>query len=634
MTFLKISLVFCLLNLSILLSAQIDTSLQLPQINLTETSIRNAPIGSKTEIWDSQTLQNNTASNISEILNRESGIFIKSYGAGSLATSSLRGGSAGHTAVVWNGFSLQSPMLGLLDLSFLPAVFVDEVAINAGGNSAPWGNGAIGGMIALNNLPSFEGGLEVQFKNILGSFSLWDSHLKLSYGKNKIAGSTRVFYQKAENDFEYVVRPDLPKKQQSNSAFLQEGILQELYWKIKANQQLGLHIWWQQSDREIPPTTTQTRSEAAQKDAILRSTIHWKSIGQKSILQARAGFFDEEIDYRDDMIGLQAVTRFWNLTGEVEYERSLQNFGKIHFGLNQTMTKAFADAYENPPENYRGAIFGAIQASYVGWDFQLSLRQEWSPDQNIPFVPSFGFEKKIGTWLISKTKISRNFRLPTLNDRYWQPGGNENLKAESGWSTELSLLAQWKIKTHQFQYSVSGFNRNIENWILWSIRQGEVFYSANNIAKVWSRGLEQRFQWQFTKKYFNLYLKGGYDYILSTNQKANENPKISEGAQLFYVPKHKAFGFLKLNWKNIGFYYQQTITSAITTISEPLEGYQVAQLGMDYIININAFSGKLFFQIENLWDENYRVVERRPMPPRHFRFGFQIDFKKHKKSNT
>jgi len=74
---------------------------------------------------------------------------------GSIATSAIRGASAGHTVVVWNGLALQSPMLGLLDLSMLPSGLVDEVSIQYGGQSTLWGSGAIGGVIHLNNQAKF-----------------------------------------------------------------------------------------------------------------------------------------------------------------------------------------------------------------------------------------------------------------------------------------------------------------------------------------------------------------------------------------------------------------------------------------------------------------------------------------------
>jgi len=39
------------------------------------------------------------------------------------------GASASHTMVTWNGININSPMLGQLDFSLIPASFLDEVEV-------------------------------------------------------------------------------------------------------------------------------------------------------------------------------------------------------------------------------------------------------------------------------------------------------------------------------------------------------------------------------------------------------------------------------------------------------------------------------------------------------------------------
>lgn len=53
--------------------------------------------------------------NLAQLLQENSTVFIKSYGSGSLASVSFRGTGAGHTRVLWNGVSLNSPMNGQID---------------------------------------------------------------------------------------------------------------------------------------------------------------------------------------------------------------------------------------------------------------------------------------------------------------------------------------------------------------------------------------------------------------------------------------------------------------------------------------------------------------------------------------
>ena len=147
-------LILFVFSISVTAVAQVDT-LELRELEVSATTIRQTPIGSPNQTWSSETLQQLPARNIAELLTNETGVFIKNYGAGSLATSSIRGGSASHTLVLWNGLPVQSPMLGQLDLSLLPSNFVENVSVEYGGNTSMWGSGAIGGTIALDNQADF-----------------------------------------------------------------------------------------------------------------------------------------------------------------------------------------------------------------------------------------------------------------------------------------------------------------------------------------------------------------------------------------------------------------------------------------------------------------------------------------------
>jgi len=90
-------------------------------------------IGFKKVRMDSALLIPNINADLSTILAQYSTIFIKTYGNGSLATPSFRGTSAHHTQVEWNGITLNSPMLGQMDLARLPVSQFDGVQILYGG---------------------------------------------------------------------------------------------------------------------------------------------------------------------------------------------------------------------------------------------------------------------------------------------------------------------------------------------------------------------------------------------------------------------------------------------------------------------------------------------------------------------
>ncbi|MDV7397436.1 hypothetical protein RZS08_38900, partial [Arthrospira platensis SPKY1] len=120
-------------------------------------------------------------------------------------------------------------------------------------------------------------------------FGFWEQQGKAVYGKGAWKGVSRVFYRTAENDFPYTPAPGLPEARLPHAALRQSGLLQEVYWQPNPRQELILRIWAQQSDREIPPTLVQNRSEARQQDAFLRNSIHWKKVGRRAVWQVRGG---------------------------------------------------------------------------------------------------------------------------------------------------------------------------------------------------------------------------------------------------------------------------------------------------------------------------------------------------------
>lgn len=604
------------------LNAQVDTVTTLPTIELNASRIKMAAFAGRSEDWKNNQIQKQSVSSLSDLLNRESGVFIKSYGLGSIATTAIRGASAGHTAVLWNGFQLQSPMLGLIDLSLIPINATEQLSVQYGGNTAIWGNGAIGGVLSFSNQkPVNKNALLVGSK--IGSFGKWDQLIQINIGNDKISSSTKFIHQQSTNNFKYSIRPDLPQRQQNHAKFSQQAIIHNLYYHINSKHKLNFHFWWQQTDREIPPTTTQTISEATQFDQATRASVQWNYINNNYSLSAKTGFFFEQLDYFDPRSSVESLSKFTSNITELEGQWHLKNKQKIHIGINNTITGINSNQYKAPTEN-RLSVFAAYHKSLGKWATQISLRQTLKANQLIPFVLSVGIEGQLTQSLLLKTKLSRNYRLPTFNDQYWPGGGNPELLAENGWSQELGL----HYRRAGFTYSITGFNRLINNWILWGIREGENLFSANNIAKVWSRGIEQRIAWKYQKNKWSTRFSVGYDFIRSTNQIASETPRIEKGSQLFYVPKHRLFGNLSVAWNKWQISYQHNFTDTTLGINDNLKAYQLAHAKLSKQIDLTRFSSHLFFEISNVWNSNYRIIERRPMPSRHFNLGIQFLIKK------
>jgi len=605
------------------LIGQLDSLVEIETIEIIDTKIRSASIGSQTQNWNKKGFNKLNINSLPDLLSQEANIFIKSYGSGSLATSSIRGGSAGHTLLLWNGLPLQSPMLGLLDLSFLPLNIAEEINLQRGGNSALWGSGAIGGTISMANQADFSNRLSISSRTEIGSFGLRNQQFQLRIGNSKIQTSSKYFYKEADNDFLYFISPNLPKRQQTNAHFLQKNFLQDIYWKINERHRLQVHYWRQFNDRQIPPTNVQTRNEAYQIDQSNRLIINWKYANRNYFLEAKAGVFDETLDYNDPLYLIESLSKFRTYFNEFNGQIQLKEKYQLLFGTTFTNTSADNAAYENPPTEQRFAFFTNHIFRTQKWTSQLSLRQEFIDGKRIPVVPILAINYEVNSSLQLNGKVSRNYRLPTFNDRFWRPGGNEDLLAENGWSEEMGLKSRFKKDAWILETNTSIFNRNIDNWILWSIQEGQQFWSANNIAKVWSRGVEQRLSLE-NERWFKLTL--GYDYIRSTNQIALTLPKIAGGSQLFYTPEHQGFVKADFQWKNITISYQHQFVGASLGINDNLAAYQIGNARFQYQIQRGKYQGQLFLNIHNIWNTDYFIIERRPMPGRYYSLGARILF--------
>jgi iron complex outermembrane receptor protein len=603
--------------------AQVDTVLTVETVEIAAPKLRKNPIGSQSQTYNSQTLSTLPARNIAELLQQETGVFIKTYGSGSLATSSMRGGNAGHTLVLWNNLPIQSPMLGLLDLSLLPTNMVEEVSVQQGGGTAMWGSGAVGGVIALNNQADFANEISGQSQLIFGSFGLFQQNLSAKIGNEKFQSQTKLSHQQADNNFTYRLSPTFERANE-NATFQQQNILQDFYFKPKSDQTLAAHFWYQTSEREIPPTSVQVRSEAHQNDESFRFVLDYKSIGNQLVTNGKIGFFKEYLNFFDDQIQLVSLSDFSTFLGEFDAQIHLPYRQKILLGTTQTFTNATADGYANQPTEYRVALFAAYNWNFKNWQTQFSIRQEMVNGDFVPITPMFGIEKSFGKWFDLKFKISRNYRLPTLNDRFWQPGGNADLLAENGWSEEATFLYKYAANDWKINVSTTGFNRKIENWIMWSLLQGQSFWSANNIAEVWSRGLEQRLKIDYQKVNWQYHFSAGYNWVRSTNEIAIARPKIPANQQLFYTPEHQFFGKMGANWRKLNVNYYHSFTSATLGVNEDLAAYNLGNLQLGFDWKLGDLKGNLLLNIQNIWNTDYYIVERRPMAGRSFSIVFVI----------
>jgi iron complex outermembrane receptor protein len=556
---------------------------------------------------------------------------VRTYGLGSLSTSSFRGGSSSHTAILWNNFNINSPMNGILDLSLLPVTFFNDVQIQHGGNSALWGNGAIGGAIHLNQNPHFNQGIIAKASITAGSFGSFSQQFFAEISQKKWLFNVNFFNHTAENDFTFkdVYSFNQAEKKQTNAYVENRGVSANAAFVINKNQQLKFSIWQQSSDRGIPPTLVENESLANQQDETLRTSITWNYIKNRFKLNYRTAYFREQIDFNDPNANLFAVNLAHTLIHEIEgnYHFSTQHL--LNFGINNTFYSSTTDGYPFAPQQNRLSFFTAYQFNSknqkLHWN--TALRQEIAFNNAAPFTASSAFEYQFIDKLSLKVSAARVYRLPSFNDLFWTPGGNPDLLPENGFTQDVGLAFNHQKKNWDIYLEQTVFNRNIDDWIIWL--PTATFWIPQNVMKVWSRGLESTFDIGYQKNKFKIQLNGATTYVLSTNRKSKSTNDNSLHKQLIYVPKFTSFFRLSAQYKNFSLAYRHQYNSARFTSTDNQQSLPAFQLGSmiaGYDLRTPHSSLRLFFEVNNIWNEQYQAVRNRPMPLSNFTLGFNMGF--------
>jgi iron complex outermembrane receptor protein len=589
--------------------------------------------GLKYERLDSTILANSLNFSAAEILNRMSSVYIKSYGGSGLASSSFRGGSANHTAIIWNGFNLQSPVTGMMDLSLIPAGLFNQITLQYGGKSTIWGSGAVGGAIHFGNKTPFNQDASFQLYAGAGSFNEKNVIASANYSNANFSNSTKLLHTDAENNFTYRMpsSDSLLTRKMPHAASQQKTLLQDNSFKLKNNQLVETHLWLQQNKREIPPTLFQLNSDAFQEDRAIRIAAGYHKYFKAWHLNIRSAYFNEALFYKENEFAEASQNKSQTYINEIMLDKTIgRHIWVMGFNNTHAQSQSAEFIFNNPFQN-RTALFSSFQ--YLHRNGNLSAvagaRKEWVNTGEAPLTWSLGVDYYIFQWFKLKAGASRIYRLPTLNDLFWRAGGNQKLLPEDGYSFEGGgmLLLPKNPKHCTFNIEGTAFSRIMNNWIIW-LPNGN-FWSPQNLMRVWSRGTEMSFNYTLKSKQLHLLSSLKTSYVLSENTASKLQDDASLNKQLIYVPMYSGqlnYGF---TFKQLTVLMNHTYTGYRYTASDHsgyLEPFFLHHLNMAYKLSFKKLSVDIQFQINNLLNTTYMALASRAMPGISFRGGLVFNF--------
>lgn len=606
-------------------SAQADDSSRYSQYQVIARASAGSPNTGSVKI----NLPLPAGASLADVLAQNSALFIKYYGPNSLATLSVRGMGAQHTAIMWNGVNLQSTMNGVIDLNLLPSFFIDQAILETGANTSANGSGAVAGAVHLSNKP-------VQKKIVFGdmqygSFGNRAAGLGISFYKGKFIFVTRGYYRQANNDFEFrnYFKPGNPLERIENSKFLQQGVMQEISYKINRQHQVYMNAWSMQTDRQLPPAMgAVANNHERQYDASIKTILrHEGQLSDKLSVTNRLAYLREQIDYYNDLYKT-SLSHAVSMMAESEYRlklpRNLDLTGLVNYNHQQAITDGF--------DQVRSRVLTALWLR-LGWKsvnevykFSIGNRQTWLNGGLVPSSPDFNMDIRLVKSLHIKGNAAYSYRVPSLNDLYWQQGGNLKLKPEQGVKSELSLDYNNGI----VKVAATAFYQRLDNWIMWQPSASVSYWSAMNARQVESKGIELAGEYQQQWGHHHLVVAARYQFVRSINTKVDSTNENNLGKQLFYTPLHTGLVRVTYGYKSFRIFMLGNYTGMryLTGNNDPdyvLDGYVLFNTGLVYDFRYRAHMASLQFSVSNIGNKAYQVVENRPMPLRNYQLTLKFN---------
>lgn len=551
--------------------------------------------------------------NLSEVLRFQTPIYIKENGRGATSSPSFRGTTAQQTSFLWNGIAINSLFLGQGDINNIGFLLADEMVVKSGGGSVLYGSGAIGGSIHLNNSLTFDKGLRNEWYSEVASYGTFQNVLKSSYSNAKLSAQLRANHSISENDYQ-VEEQDYYNR---NGKYSNGAINLALSYRFSPQHQLSWITEMYHGNQQFPIfSETQNRSHYATYNFKTLGIWDWKS--RKINNHFRWAYTEDEFRYFQKKGEPQSSGgQSENIILKNDWEYSLMHNLALNISAEFQHNKAvgYLSGIDHVERNvFSGAALLRYQPIHQ-LEVEVGAKKDEVQDIVSPWLYSFSGKWKFDSRWVTAISFSRNYRYPSFNDLYFQPGGNQDLKAET--SHQLEWKTQWKNRN--FSIVLTPYYMDIQDMIRW-LPTSDGYWKAFNTHRVESYGLETLLTFQEKWGKHSLKTTLGYTYTKSVNKDTQ--------MQLMYVPYHKANAQVEYQYQKVKIYVQglwngKTYTDSMQKEADALLAYVVLNAGVEWPFTKYIIWGA---KVNNLNNQEYATTAYYYMPKRNYGLTMRINF--------
>ena len=555
----------------------------------------------------------------------QEGVFVNNYG-GQEATKSvgIRGLGSEQTLVLLDDIPLNRSQTGSVDLGRYASDYFSGAEIYRGGFSTLFGAGAIGGVINLNG-GSGPGmiGMNLE-KGAYGAEKLL-TYVNFDLGSMKHSLKFRRNY--SPNHYDFLLDDKTGVRQ--NSDFSKSGFQYRSGVTLSDRNEIGITALWNRFANGSPSAVTGSDQGSARlNEEDLLAGLRWvHRYPESTQIQSLIYVHRNWLEYNDPMI---IHSRHFNQDAgfKVNQKTRFNNRLQLYTGVEGRHEKV-ESSETGLHQRWQVALLAMFnwniwqQESFLS-SLSLAAREEIFSYTSFQFLPRAGLEVVASSWRVYLS-AGKNYRNPTLNEFFWQPGGNPDLNAESSLAYEVgghyepAFWSGTKLRVSLYQISVA-------NMIRWAPESGG-FWKPMNLDQVRSRGIEL----ESSVVILNELLKGqlNYKYGLSIKTGSDAPNDKTVGNRLANIPSTELTTQIFIgpgSWQ-IGaeLYFMSFRYTTIANIDdEYLPAATVVNVSGDYSLMVKPINMTIYGRLNNVFKSEYQYIKNYPVPVKEWVIGLKI----------
>lgn len=610
-------------------------------------------------------LQKLSVHSVADAIRYFSGIQIKDYGGiGGLKTVNIRGLGTQHVGVFYDGVQLGNAQNGQIDLGRFSLDNMEAVSLYNGQKSAIFQSAkdfaSAGSIYMTARHPSFGEGQNYRLKGTFktGSFGLVNPSVLLEHRLSKqVSGSLSAEYMYTSGKYKFRYRQkngyDITETRKNGDveAIRAEyglfGDMQGGEWKAKA--------YLYNSERGLPGAAVRETGDFVHEDRqwdtnfFLQGSFrkHWGNYSLQTNGKYAYDYLhylsDPRLDvttmyvnnhYRQHELYFSAanmlnILPFWSADVSVDFQWNKLNADLVNFVYPCRYTALVAAATALHFERFK------LQANLLGtFVHETTKVPNAAAGDKHKYTPTV-----VASWQPFKNEdlnlrafYKKIFRMPTLNDLYYTFIGNIDLNPEYTTQYDIGVTYSRKFRGGypvRLEFQADAYYNEVTDKIVAMPTFNQFRWTMVNLGYVEMRGVDVALQteWHLLK---DLKANLRVNYTYEKAQDFTDAKSDYYGGQIPYIPWHSGSAVLNLSYRdwdmNYSFIYTGERYESSANIPENYaKEWYTNDLSLSRRLHWKKMLWKLTAEVNNVFNQQYEVVQWYPMPGINFRFVINVE---------